>query len=92
MQYVTYDYEDDRFWHIYSLDQEPDGVDLPTTILTVEAPLTPEWERRIAKITDALDELVAAKVAASQVQPDPSRKRRDVTERSRELPKDPYSE
>ena len=59
IRYVTFDYENDSFWHIYSLEQEPDGADVSMTLLTVEAPLTEEWQARVQAATDAINEALS---------------------------------
>ena len=59
MQYVTYDYEIDR-WHIYGLDNEPDTVDFGPSgsLMTITAPETSEWQARIQAICDAINAAV----------------------------------
>lgn len=60
MKYVTYDYEEpgepDNFWHIYTLDNEPDGVDFGgASVLTIKGPDTEEMQKAVQAIVSAID-------------------------------------
>jgi len=60
MKYITYDYEEpggpDNYWHIYTLDNEPEGVDLGEgTVLTIRGPDTEEMRKAVEAICIAID-------------------------------------
>ena len=76
MKYVAYDYEGRAgsrrsYWHIYTLDGEPAGVDFgSSTVLTIEGPETEELRQAIAAIVDAIDsaiDLVARRQEGSEL-------------------------
>jgi len=58
-RYVAYDYEEpgepDNYWHIYSLDNEPSGVSISPTVMTIIAPYSPEMVDAIKAICLAID-------------------------------------
>jgi hypothetical protein len=69
MEYVTYDYEEpgapDNYWHIYTLDNEPEGVDFGgATLLTIVAPETEEMRQAVAAICQSIN--AAISIASKQ--------------------------
>lgn len=71
VEYVTFDYEPDRgnevdgYWHVYSLDQEPEGLDLDSTIFTLRAPASSEMREAIEMVAAAIDK--AVRIAAAHL-------------------------
>lgn len=59
MEFVAYDYEepggDENIWHIYSLDHEPEGVELPATVITICGPLNEPMRKAVEAICLAID-------------------------------------
>lgn len=61
--YVTWDYEefaDPPFYHIFSLDQESESLNLPWELFAITARQTPEMDMLIAELAWAIEKTIAA--------------------------------
>lgn len=66
MNYVTFDYEEvtgspaDNFWHIYTFDAEPPGVEFGhSTLLTIVGPKTEAMRAAMVQVCQAIDHAIS---------------------------------
>ena len=63
MKYVTWTYESGApapYYHIFTLDLEPGGLDLPPTLFTITTAETPEMDAKIEALCAAMDAVIEA--------------------------------
>ena len=64
MKYVTLDYEEpgepNNYWHIFSLDNEPEGMFDSPSIFTMVAPNNEKTKAAVIKVCEAIDAAIEA--------------------------------